>query len=251
MNFDVFGKHDQDLDLFYAEVINKLPETESPIVEDAELILGAAFDKNKGTLFLYPMEGTGPATLTYELRLLEEDCFRATHIAGEVWKVSEVPEAENYGVTPYTYPESTVFVGKKGTNLETQAMEAIYGGVVNIQRSRTVFLKDYPARSLLVAPDRQTSDAKYYQTANDSRYKRLTIQPCFGGKGTVELTLKLAKTTADMMELLVGNLKADGTAVAGQKNHFVIRLRGFRVVGAGAAFQKFRKEYAKSMGIRE
>jgi hypothetical protein len=247
--FNVFEKDDQDLDLFYKEVIEKLPNTGSPIVENAELILGAAFDKNKGTLTLYPMEGG--VTWPYELRLLEEDCFRATHIAGEFWKVNETLGSENYGVTPFTYPESTVFLGKKNTSLETQAMEAVYGGVINIQRGRTVFLKDYPVRSLLVAPERQASDGKYYQTANDSRYKRLTIQPCFGGKGTVTLTVQLAQTTAEMMELLVGNLKADGSAVAGQKNHFVVRLRGFRVVGAGAAFQEFRKEYAKSMGIRE
>ncbi len=250
--FNVFEKDDQDLDLFYKEVIEKLPDTGSPIVENAELILGAAFDKNKGTLTLYPMEGTGGAAkLPYELRLLEEDCFRATHIAGEFWKVNDTPGSENYGVTPFTYPESTVFVGKKNTSLETQAMEAVYGGVINLERGRTTFLKDYPVRSLLVAPERQASDGKYYHTANDSRYKRLTIQPCFGGKGTLTLTIQLAQTTAEMMELLVGNLKADGTAVAGQKNHFVVRLRGFRVVGAGAAFQAFRKQYAKDMGIRE
>jgi len=243
---DIFGRHDEDLDLFYSEVLNKMG-SKSPLVEDAELLLGCAFDKNKSSLEFNLFDSS--TKLPYERRLLEQDLIRVTHIAGEFWKVNEA--TGNYSVTPFTYPEQAVFIGKKGTDTEIQAMEAVYSGVLNLMRSRTELLKDYPVRSLLVAPERQQNDGKYYHTVNDDRYKRLTIQPCFGGKGTMKFTLDLSQTTANMMELLVGNLDAAGATVAGVKNHFIIRLRGFRAVGQGEPFQVFRKQYTESLGIRE
>jgi hypothetical protein len=243
-----FMHHDADLDDFYASVLNPMG-AKVPIVEDAELLLGASFDKNKSTLTFNLFDSS--TKLPYERRLLEQDLFRVTHLAGEFWKVDETTDKENYAVTPFTYPEAEVFVGVKATKTELSAMEVLYSGVLNLLRSRTELIKDYPMRSLLVAPERQQHDGKYYNTVNDDRYKRLTIQPCFGGKGTMSFTIDLAPTTAELMELLVGNLDAAGAVVAGQKNHFIMRLRGFRAVNQGEAFKAFREAYCKANGIRE
>lgn len=243
-----FATHDADLNDFFAAVINPMG-IKTPIVEDAELLLGVRLDKNKSQLVFNVIDSS--TKLPYERRLLEQDVFRITHIAGEIIKVDETLGSENYSVTPYTYPDPSVFVGVKATKKETDAIEAIYSGVINFTRSRTGLLKDFPTRSLAFAPERQKSDGTYYPTINDDRYKRLTIQPVISGKDSMEFKLDLGTTTAAYMELLQGDINAAGATITTARNHFVLRLRGFRAVGIGVEFAQWRKRYNESLGIRE
>ncbi len=236
----------QILEAFHREVLTPMGVNRN-IVEDADLIVGARLDKGETKLKFDITEQS--TKFPYELRLGRADIFMAYGLVAFISKIDE--KTGDWSVQQYTYIDKKAFDGKKGDFLEADALRAVWGGTLNMERDRVALIKDLKMRRLQYVPFRQVEEGAEPNVNMDEAAFIFSRRPILVGDDATDFDVELGKISTELKELIGGNFDAAGTnmnaAAAGAQaehqmhNHLVLHFIGFRVPGVAAEYKVHRK----------
>lgn len=174
-----------------------------------------------------------PTVQSRETHLAKADGFVAYSILLGVQKMETV----NGAVVPksdiVTWADSAIFVGaKSGVTSEAKAVNSIWdNGKLSIATGTLTRLENFSTRNLL----HETSTLTISENEENKGFYNLATLVPFSGQNTTRIFVQLP--VQEFLDGIVGNLAADGTAVAGQYNELVLIIKGFRIVEGAQALK--------------
>ncbi len=230
----------QALDQFFREVLQPMGISRS-IVEDADLVVGAPIKKSQTRLAFDIRDVSNK--YPYELRLKPNDIFLAVGIVATIAKIEE--KAGDWATNDFTYIEKNVFVGAVSGAKESEALRAVFGGTLNMERDRVALIKDLKMKNLQYVPYRQIPDGVEPNTNLSEAAFMFSRRPILCGDDTTDFTVDLGTISTTLKNVIEGNFNAAGTdlnaaGTTAWQNHLKLHFIGYRVPGSAAAYKAYR-----------
>lgn len=210
----------------------KLPIDELNI-QETDLVLAVAFDTKTN---VYAFDFFGKAQFPFEQKMSDKDIFLLTDVAGYIMKANKT--TGDFSKIMFPYIDKTEFSGVDAETdaTEAAALEAFWGGKLNIERGSTKVMENFRVRNLQYVPEKQLADERYPTTGGEGF--KLTRKPILGGKDKIKVSVEMGELSADARKLIVGNVDDKGAAAADFQNYGILVLRGFLIADAAEPHSK-------------
>jgi hypothetical protein len=222
------------LDMFEAEVLDRMGGRNSFIVNEHDLILRAKLTGSNNTVKLAILRDD--LTPARAITLTKNDIFCMAHGLLGIQKMGKDSEGNVIALSEIvTFSDPSVFKGvdSKGQK-EVDSVRAIYDSMLKLGTSRLSRIQDFHTRNFLHVPLKSNGVNNYGTSHSERGFYSFSRFSVLGGSKTNTLEVALPDNGRGA---IAGNFDATG-AIIDTWNELVFIAKGFIAIDAADAFDK-------------